>query len=381
MLTTLRHFARQIIGTLLHLGFFILLTMTIIKFAFQSPALIKDTMRDANAYEKFVTSVADSNKSQLKVSDQDAASLRTIALNTFPPDVLEQDAEQVVDRFYDWLEGDSESLSFSVDLRPNRVAFAHSLGEMMMDRLAFLPLCEQQPDTIDPFTATCRPDNIDFSTQKDALAEQLLTNPDFLGGLEFNEKTVTVAGGRAIADQYAFAPSAYRLISDSPYILLVFLFVFGALYITVSRPRLTGLKWLAKDLCTSSATVLIAPIAYTYILPRYTSFFAPPNSAGGTQAIFNEVALTLTKKVDWITIQVAGLWFVTTGIFWLILKFAPDRNGYRDVPLQSSDAKKLSAAKKPIKRTEPPIQTSEGSDGKTTKTLQKKYKKIPKAVR
>ncbi len=379
-MNTLRRFVRQILGTILHLGFFMLLMLTIFKFAFENPATIKDSIARANTYQSFVVSIADSNRKQLKLSDQDTQNLRSIALQSFSPRTLQAQTEEMIDHFYAWLKGDKADFTFSVDLEENRAAFARSLSELVLDKLAFMPVCEKPPETIDPFTASCRPEQINYTAEKATLSDQLIRNPDFLGGLVFNEHNTVGKSGKTLSQQHPYAPLVFKVVRASPIILLLFVFSVGALYITLSKPKILGLRWLARDLCTSSATVLLAPIAFTFILPRFTSIFAPSNSASGTQAIFDSVLSLLTKEIYGITIQVAGAWFLGAGFLWLVLRLTKNMPGYGKPPLQSSE-KQIIANKQKVSKRSVPIQSSEGEAGKTRRLLQKKYKKIPKALK
>lgn len=373
-----RHFLRQILGTVLHVGFFAFLSLTIFKFAFENPQIIKESIAGANTYEKFVISVADSNKAQLKLSEEDSQKLRVLALKTYSPQDLQIQTERVIDSLYSWLNGTSKDFSFTVDLTDNRQAFGEGLVELVMDKLAFLPICEKQPETIDPFTATCRPEVLNYNEEKQNLATQLLSSPDFLGGMVFSETTVSGKDGKSISQRYAYAPRIFSAMKVAPYAFIVLILVLGSAYILLSDQHKLGLKWLSRDIFTSSATVIFAPIAFSYILTRYTSFLAPAKTSSDTQAIFDSVFTLLLRRTDGITIRVAGGWCFAAGLTWLLLStHKPPK--YSVPPLQSSEGIKKQKVK--TNYASAPIQSSEDTSAKTRRVLQKKYKKIPKSVK
>ncbi len=67
--------------------------------------------------------------------------------------------EPVIDRFYDWLESNTESPEVKIDLKPIQVTFVDSIAEQLLARATQLPQClpGQIPNTIDIASIDCIP--------------------------------------------------------------------------------------------------------------------------------------------------------------------------------------------------------------------------------
>ena len=173
----IKKLARGLSSYLSKLFIFLVAIVGALVFTFHSPKKIEKSLSDSGVYSTFIDSalkeVNKSNKSgndnsNIPITDP---AIKEAANKAFPPTLLQQTTENVLNGSYDWLTGKTTGPSFKVDLRQAKQTFAQSVGEAAKQRLVKLPACtaaqlQKLSSDIDPFSVLCRPPGVNLASQQ-----------------------------------------------------------------------------------------------------------------------------------------------------------------------------------------------------------------------
>ncbi len=129
---------------------------------------VKGWVEQSGAYDSFVSELvktsAEQAKDQINESSLDTDTLIAAANNSFTPERLQNNFETLLDGFYAWLDGQSETIQFTIDFRDEIEDFRSNIVDRAEARLMDLPTCTTLPDSldVDPFKAACLPPNVDI---------------------------------------------------------------------------------------------------------------------------------------------------------------------------------------------------------------------------
>lgn len=154
-------------------------------FAVVNSQTIKEALVEEGTYSAIVPAVlkttANTNVST-GVLNLKEPWVQTAAEKAFPANDLEQKANGAIDGTFAWLDGKTERPDFSIDLTPNKTAFADEVGSYAQNRYAGLQPCTRNnlPTSVDPLTINCRVPGVPAERVADTLRQQVLADRNFL---------------------------------------------------------------------------------------------------------------------------------------------------------------------------------------------------------
>ncbi|MBI4086432.1 hypothetical protein HY416_00405 [Candidatus Kaiserbacteria bacterium] len=211
---------------------------------------VKDVLKDARIYEYGPDLALTLYFEELKKSANDVGrhltteeilgnrvaeeDLRKGLKEIVPPDWIEEQAERLIDAFYDFLEGKRETLSYSLSLDSRMEQAGDVFTAYLKSKVERLPVCGTAAEyDFDAFTATCRPQIINIAEANRAI--------DMLGerikSVRFEETTISPEATvhvRPFQRAYRAAPNALLVLAG---ITLLFLSV-GIMLIPADTARL-----------------------------------------------------------------------------------------------------------------------------------------------
>lgn len=353
-------------------------------------AHIKQALVETNAYERFVPSIIEANTVQMQSSESiplNNPEITAIINQSFPAEMLQQNAEKVIDSFYSWLNAKTVTPAFRVDLTENKTQLAEGLGSYAVNRLAAQPVCTILPAQINPFTANCQPAGFSPQAQESLLVEQISNSPGLLPKTVFTaEDLPKVKSGRVITERYNYAPRLYSIIMWSPWIFGLILAGSGAGLVFLHRNKKIGLYRIGFEILSNGVLFMASPIIFGYIVPAVTKNVDLPSTSGaGTQTIMNDVIRYYSGFYDNFFIN-AGIYFSLAGLLAIVAARALQAAGnfgsiQQQAGLVSSNAPRIKREGKEIlSALDVPIQSSESNVVSMTpkRTTNQKYRTIPK---
>ncbi|MCA9332746.1 hypothetical protein KDA00_02635 [Candidatus Saccharibacteria bacterium] len=373
-------------SSLLRLLIFFGITLLGLSIIVTNPGHIKNTFSSTGVYDNFVDDVLNdtvkaNQNSSLPINDPE---VQLAIKKSFNSELLKQSNEQIIDSFYDWLEGKSEKPVFNLDFRDQRKQISDKIAELAFIRLNNLPTCFAVPETIDPFTAGCRPPYTDQAFEQQKLSDQIAGPEGIMPDATFtNEDLPKNSNGLIIYERYSSAPLIYKWLSYLPFMLGVVLIGLSVAVVLLNKTKRKGFQQLGSIVIGSAITLLITPIVFNFILPKFNNALSFNTQSESTQALINRVTNQLTADF-YTNILNIGIQLLALGIVILgIEKFTRPVSKYSDVNkksgIASGFAKRSSKTNKKYRPSDVPIQSSEHSKRhRPRSTKNKKYRKIPK---
>jgi hypothetical protein len=151
------HILRGVVRWFLSLAIAAMLTAWISLGVLQQTLLNRTTvtgwLRDSGVYQKVIDNFKLDSPSQSFITSEE---LTSALKSTFSPAYLQQQSEVAINSTYDWVEGKSPNISFTIHIEQKRAEFSANLAKIIETRLAALPQCKTRvnPDVNNP---TCIP--------------------------------------------------------------------------------------------------------------------------------------------------------------------------------------------------------------------------------
>lgn len=375
----------------IRLVLFATITVWILVLTVGKPEKTKQIIAANNAYERFVPSVINANKS-LPTSEgsinYDDPKISNIIYASFPASDIKNAAENVIDGTYNWLSGTSKELVFRADFSSNKIKLAEALSGYAFDRLKTLPDCIQQPSAVNPLTINCRPEGFNDPKVKQAYLQQLISSDTFLAKSVFTAQDLPKnSAGKTLPQTYSFAPTLYKWLLRAPYLLLSLTLLMCGLYVLLSPNKRRGVSGLGLIFITSGFSLAIFPILFDVVLPRFTKSFQSPTQSTGPQTIISDIVSHVTHRFDSAFITV-GIQLFIAGISIYLLEKATKNpiSKYKNVAkksgLTSSNQKRTKNDPKSLRgklnQQNIPLQSSDSKDSKTSSKIAQndKYRKL-----
>ena len=385
-MTTLRVYALVFTSWLTKLLLYFTAVTAVFVLTFGNSRTIKRVLIETHAYERVVPAIIQTNIDQkqntgsIPLKDRE---VQAIILRSFPPDDLQAKSETFINAFYDWLEGRSEKLKFTINFQPNISLVANGLSEHAFNRLAPQSLCIENSDKIDPFTSNCRPQNIDLVEAKIALEDDIKAPGNILP-----KPIITAADmprnqqNKTIAEQYPELPIWFNWAKQAPWLLSFFTLLSAICYLWMSRIKRSAIKQLGRSVISNGILLCFTPLVFGFLLPRYTNNLQTGFGGSSAQIVMSDVSRALTKEFNtWLLI--IGFMVTLLGFAIIVLERATlPRSKYAGLKkrsgLVSSIAKRSYNGRFILDPGKVPLISSEISTTKQPKRkTDKKYRKIP----
>lgn len=346
---------------------------------------IDKSMKETHASSRFVDAmISEMQKnnpgSSIPLNDPE---VQTIIKSAFSESVIQTSSQSIINGTYDWLEGKTNEVHFTVDFRQAREQLANGISAYAFTKLGSKPTCFAIPEQIDPFTAGCKPPFTNLNEEQQKFAADLAGSEGFLPKAVFTEADLPKSKqGKTLTEQYAYIPKLYEAARLMPFVLPLIILGLVGLWIWLSSNKRHGFQQVGIAFIGTGVTLLITPILFVYVLPRFTQ--ATQFSIGGnpTQQVFNDVANNLTANFYNLLINVS-VQVVAIGLVIVIAERLTRANSlYANVEkkagIVSSNTRRPSSSRK-FKPVDIPVQSSEESTRrKPHRTRNKKYRRIPK---
>lgn len=251
---------------------------------FGTSAGLKSNIKSSGIYEKAVDGVV----SQLK-KDQDKKSnsaseskkdevniidpaVQEVIKNAFPASFLESSSNSVIDGFFGWLKGSTETPQFTIDLAESKKQLAFGISEVAYQKALALPVCTVaqlrtlNPNNIDINNLPCRPPGVDLASERNKFRESVANSKEFLSDTTITNEDLFKSDDKNGFDQAGNVPSAYQLLVKLPYILGALGILTGLGVVFLHDERRRGLLIVSRTVLITGIVLLAGVAVSNYII-------------------------------------------------------------------------------------------------------------------
>ncbi|MEI6237522.1 MAG: hypothetical protein WCP03_02905 [Candidatus Saccharibacteria bacterium] len=385
-MNTNKYFVQQIALNVFRLTLYGLVTVFALCFVFTTSKNIEKAFVTTKAYQKFIPISIEAavklnqNSNQAPIKDP---AVQQIIKDSFPAEKLQAETEEIIHSTYAWLYGEKAKPEFVADFSENINLFADKLSAYGMTRLRSLPICEVSPQTVDPYTASCRPRFFDYTAEQKILADTIRQNNGLVEKTVFTVSDLPkTATGKTLIDQYSYAPLVFKIIRYTPYVLSALLMISIVIVIWLDRNKRDAWYKVGKSMVGATIFLIVSPLVYFYILPYFFPALSIRSSSGSGGAVFSNVVNRLTVNFSNQLIIVSST-ILILGMFIIFAeRLTRPKSKYTRVDkragLLSSEAPRKKQNKIKSNASKIPIQTSEGEKQSSKFQKDKRYRRINK---
>lgn len=294
------------------------------------PDNVKKVLADSGIYNSVVPNAL-SQAGKISTAGGDIPlndpQIQAAAKSAIPPSQVRQDANQIIDSVYSWLNGKTPAPSFNIDLNSAKVNFASNIGEVVAQRAASLPACTAFSGTsFDAYNATCLPPGVTPSAAATEVKSQVLNGQGFLDKPVVNAASVKTDSGKSVFDNQRI-PKTYQRLKEIPWVIALLIIVFSAGIVFLSSSRRRGARRVSLALVGVGIFMLLFAWGVDKAASSVVSNIKINNNAAGQQQL-RTVVKDLAQAIDknywlfgavYIVLGTAAL----ASIRWLLPKLRP----------------------------------------------------------
>lgn len=305
----------------------------------------KTWIQNSGVYQTALTTAIDSDpvvQQQIENTPIPPETLKTALNKTLPTSYVQSSGEKVIENTYDWLDGQTATISFEIDATSKRDYFVANLTELLEPQIAALPRC----GSIAEFNAsnpTCVPPGYTAKQLASSLATDA-ANTTSIFRQPLTSDNLTEAQQDSQMDLGATTkaqklPGIVSAIRTWIWLLPAIAILSGGLMVLLSRHKLVAAKHLAGKLTVSLVLAVILGIAGAMLGPSLQiSDYIGNNSVLKDifEPILHQALPAIGVRLAWIS----GISALVTGGLWItlrIIKKHSERAALLRPPTPSSD--------------------------------------------
>lgn len=220
--------------------------------------VVKRWFATSGAYQNLITSAVNLQPMQGFVNQKD---IKGALKTTYAPDYVQKQTESAIDATYDWIDGKTPNINFSIPVQEKRNDFIANLQKELLPRIQALPACTSS-SPVSSVTPTCLPPGVspqDIAKQY----SQLSDSSDFLNKPISPESMAQT--GQAPTNNLSYIPKFASFIRTSVYILPFLAVLCGAGYAFLTNDKLFGTISIGRRLFFQGIILTIAGIGLWYL--------------------------------------------------------------------------------------------------------------------
>ncbi|HEY5668317.1 MAG TPA: hypothetical protein VIR03_04105 [Candidatus Saccharimonadales bacterium] len=322
-----------------------------------SPGKLQSTLKKSGIYDTIAANIVQQATSQTgaKLDTSGQQALQKAVNSAVSPSYLEQQTNTVVQGIYNWMQGKTPNLSFSIDISSVKSQLVNGLADQASQRAATLPACTPQElrdmntTNIDPFTVSCLPPGV-TPAQIAATARQQAETSD-----AFKNSTVTPStlaqDGKSLQDQLKPLATSYKVVKYGAQVAVLLAVLLTVAVIVLSRPWQRGVKRASFTYLSIGAVSAGLALLTGWLLKTVSNKLAEQQNAELQSKIITAITnITADLRNWWVDY---GLVLIGLGVAgYLLAQFV--KVSHEESVEQASDKKSLA---EPI--SEPPVQPVE----------------------
>lgn len=247
---------------------------------FGNPSVVKDLLEKSTVYDGIVENALAEAQKNVSADEQVTAlnqpEIRAAAEKALPSDELQSSTETVIDSVYRWLNGETPTPDFTIDLSAAKQRLVTAAGDTAEAKFNALPVCTpQQLRTVDSntdvFSLPCRPPGASSTAARQRVEAEVANNEGFLKDPVLSTESLPKdEQGQTVFERAQGAPTTFQSFKSLPWLLAIFSLVLAAIVFFLSESRRKAVKSLGITFLGSGIFLLITVWLASYLFGRAT---------------------------------------------------------------------------------------------------------------
>lgn len=314
-----------------------------------NPDKVKQVLAKSGIYDNVVSTVLDQTDNNIQIGNDQVPGndqlIKNAANQAFPPSLIQQDVNTVIDSVSNWLNGKTTQPDFKIDVSGPKNNFAKYLASGVQAQLASLPACTSTSaasiQEFNPFTSACLPKGVDPAVAANQVQSDVTNSSNFLPQSAYSASDIKSSDGKPIfQDQLNSGPSRYRNIKSSPYVLGAIALLAAMAAVMLSSSRRKGFRRVGVTLVLIGSIIMALTALLNSASNRVTTSVTPDIQNKALQDNVNNALKSFVHDLDH-TYYTLGGTYVVLGLLAIILPMFILRGGQkpkRDEPEHNDHA-------------------------------------------
>lgn len=227
---------------------------------------LKGLLADSPVYDRVADTVIENNLQKVKAGGLPLGEeqIDAAAKKALPPETIRNIAEQAIDSTYNWLEGETPTPTFAVDLTPIKQEFAANLGQQAGDKVSGLPTCtsdqlRQLDSQATLFDLPCRLPGFTPTSVSQQVSNEVMLNDKYFGDTTFNADDLPKnPAGETIFEQASTVPAVYQFAKVTPWLFAVGTIGLAAGVVFLGNSRRRGFQKIGVIIISAGLLLVIS---------------------------------------------------------------------------------------------------------------------------
>ena len=206
-------------------------------------------------------------------------STQQLAQQVFDGKRVQAVVEPVIDGIYAWLNGQTSTPKFAVNLNSTRDALASDLAKYQVDRITKLPACKTDSAVINTnvLSLQCKPTTkLDETAIKQAIDNYLKQEGGLLNE-SLTPQAINMAQGQTALEKIQSAPKSFQTAKKLPWIFGILALLSAVGIVFIANTRSYGLKCLGVTLVVAGIVLAALPSVNNLIIGETLSRISSSN--------------------------------------------------------------------------------------------------------
>ena len=295
-----------------------------VKMVLGTPQPVEQALTQSGIYNVMAKQVISDNQGNDSTSlPLQQPQVQAAVQQAFPPALLQQSVNQILNGTYTWLQGKNATPTFHVDLTGAKTNLANAVATYVQQRLDSLPACTlanlpADLNNINPYTLSCVPSTLDKTAVVQQVKQGVLNNTDLIDNPVITADTLKNGDGQTLTNQLRVIPRIYKDVLLGIYITGLVAVLTGVGIVLLHASRRAGLRHVAVTALLVGA--LSSGIAFlgAYVLTRASDNLAHNSRTTLIQSKLVQVIRLLADDLRhwWIGY---GLGLILAGVITLVV--------------------------------------------------------------
>lgn len=234
-----------------------------------SPTRMKNIISDSGVYATIPNLISERSGASSEVNNAlENPDVSRAIQEVFNSEFFQTSVESMLDSTYSWLNGQSATLSFSIDISKTKDDFISKAVDYRLATIETLPPCSlaQISGDIDVLTLQCKPPYpLDAAQLKEQVRSELAANNEILSKESFNSGEIKGQDGKPLSETMPNLPDNFQVAKNLPFVLgfCIILFSIGIIYISETKRK--GLLVLSRFFIVAGIFTIFAPAAIRFM--------------------------------------------------------------------------------------------------------------------
>ncbi len=260
-------------------------------------------LSDSGVYGKFIDTIvtfqAGDGQTENNIIDQ--KSVKDALQLTLTPSFIRQSTEKALGATYDWLDGTSSKIDFSIPLAEKRQEFIANLATVIQPKLAALPPCNTKINISTNATIHCLPANQTAQQMAQSMAEQSLgASGEFLAAPITPDVVLQSLNAPQLENPLSWLHGSLKLTSMLVIALPIVTILAAGLFVLLSEDKKKGI--------IAAAQYVLFNVIFFVVIGGVVWYFGGTFDVGDTSPIMTNIVLPLLHRV----LPTIGMWYVIT---------------------------------------------------------------------